>query len=461
MTRRSPAAKHRSRRAVHCLPALLLLRTIVGQAQAGEVAARASQLLGDPPALEQWLQAHHPEIGVIAARTREAAAATRDARLIPNPLLTLAVGGLAVGTRNPDNLPYSAAQNYQVTVAETIEIGKRGHRIQAADLHADAVRLDGQYTKTYLVAQARENLARVVYLHERHRVLEERLETAKGIVDLDNIRLERGDVSGIDHDRLLLDVVNVEREIANNSNELAAAHASCRAAFAAPCQADVAAEVLDTLLVLSNATMPAGFEPSRRPDVMAQRQESAAQREQAQMFGNKVYPDPTVGFGYLHDHLTFAGNQPNTLGVFVTLPLPIFDPGQHQRTQALERAAQLEGQARRSELNARSDAEYLIHSEKLMIEKLALLKERALPLGVDVLTATETAYRLGQVSMTDLLLARRQRAELALDLIDTRYALFQVRSQLLRVLGLASVQVTGSVALPSGPGDVRPAQSGL
>jgi len=43
---------------------------------------------------------------------------------------------------------------------------------------------------------------------------------------------------------------------------------------------------------------------------------------------------------------------------------------------------------------------------------------------------------LGQVSMTDLLLARRQRGELALDLIDTRYALFQIRSQLRRVFGL-------------------------
>jgi outer membrane protein TolC len=456
MTCRSPVNMRRPRRFAYCLSVLLPLVTFARHAQAGEPVARASQLLGDPPALEQWLRAHHPDVGVIAARSREAVAATRDARLIPNPLLTLTWGGVAVGTRNPSDLPYHQTQNYQVTIAETIEIGKRGHRIQAADLHAEAVRLDGQYAQTHLVAQARENLARVVYLLERHRVLEERLETAKGIVDLDNIRLERGDVSGIDHDRLLLDIVNVEREIANNSTELAAAQSSCRISFAAPCEADVPAEVLDTLLVLPNGMTPAGFEPSRRPDVMAQRQESAAQREQAQMFGNKIYPDPTLGVGYLHDNLTYAGNQPHTLGFFATFPLPIFDHGQHQRTQAMERAAQLEGQARRSELMARSDAEYLFRSERLMIEKLVLLKRRALPLGVDVLTATETAHRLGQVSMTDLLLARRQRAELALDLIDTRYALFQVRSQLLRVLGLDSVQAPRPTAPTPGSSEHQP-----
>jgi outer membrane protein TolC len=65
-----------------------------------------------------------------------------------------------------------------------------------------------------------------------------------------------------------------------------------------------------------------------------------------------------------------------------------------------------------------------------------MLKERALPLGINVLDSTEKAYRLGQVSMTDLLLARRQRGELALDLVDTRFALFQIRSQIRRVFGL-------------------------
>ncbi|HEY5960636.1 MAG TPA: TolC family protein, partial [Polyangiaceae bacterium] len=383
-----------------------------------------------------WMNEHQPQLHALNARGREAQAAVRDARLLPNPTLTMGVGGITFGHRNPSNISASSTQNYQVTVAETLELGKRGHRIRSAELHAKSLQLEGQFEVRSILADARESLARLVYLKERQRVLRERLASAQGIVQLDQTRLDRGDVSGIDHSRLELDVVNVERELADNEGDYQATLAACTALLGSPCEADLDSEQLEWALPAPQAGALPAFHAERRPDVESQRIEAEAQLEQARLAGNRAIPDPQVGISYLHDNLIAAGNQPDSFGVFVALPLPISDHGQHQRTQALERAEQFSAEARRRQIQAAGEAEYIIASERVLSTKLEMLKARALPLGVKVLDATETAYRLGQVSMTDLLLARRQRAELALDLVETRFALFQVRSQARRVLGL-------------------------
>jgi len=200
--------------------------------------------------------------------------------------------------------------------------------------------------------------------------------------------------------------------------------------------ADVEVNALERSL--PHPELPSGraFDPAKRPDVRAQRSEAEAALEQATLYKNRRIPDPQVGVGYLYDRLIYAGNQPHSFGVFVTMPLPLSDNGEHQRTQALERAQQAELRAKRLELAAKSEAQNLFASEILTTQKLELLRAEALPLGTKVLTATESAYRLGQVSLTDLLLARRQQAELLLDLVETYYTLFQTRSQIYRVLGL-------------------------
>jgi cobalt-zinc-cadmium efflux system outer membrane protein len=399
---------------------------------AAEPVAHASQLLRDPTALKQWVRVHLPQFSAIRARSREAVANARDARLLPNPTLSLGIAGITLGDRNPRSLSATDTQNYQATLSETIELGKRGHRIRAADLHAQAIDLENRYDEALLLADARESLAKVVYLKERKRVLEERLQAARGIVTLDETRLERGDVSGIDHNRLLLDVVNVERELADNENEMALARSDCEMALGGACDPDIDAAELDGLIPRPDT---ARFLPAERTDVRSLRLEARGQGELAEMYGNRSIPDPIVGLTYVHDNLTVAGNQPHTLGVTVTLPLPLFDRGQHQRAGALARGEEIEAQATSTERAAGTMALRLGQAEQTLAGKLSTLQTNALPLADRVLESTERAYRLGQVSMTDLLLARRQRGEIALDLVDTRYALFELRSRLLRVLG--------------------------
>jgi cobalt-zinc-cadmium efflux system outer membrane protein len=403
---------------------------------AEEPFASARALLADKPALSRWLEEHQPETQILTSREREAKAATKDARLIQNPVLTVGAAGLTFGHRNPGTLSFTDTPNFQVTLAQTVEIGKRSHRIGAAQHHAEAVEKDAEYSRGLMIADARESLARLVYLGALRQALQERLKSSVDVVQLDDVRLQHGDVSGIDHNRLELEVLNVQRQLADNATDLTDAEAQCATILGTTCIGDVTVDVLENSLPRPNYPIASVFDPSQRSDVKAQRAEAASAFEQAKLFQNRKIPDPQIGLSYLYDRLTYAGNQPHTFGVFVSMPLPVSDYGQHQRVQAEERGKQAEFEARRLELVAKSDVKNLLVSEDLTQRKLDLLRAQALPLGSKVLDATESAYRLGQVSLTDLLLARRQRAELMLDLVETYYSLFQVRSQIYRVLGL-------------------------
>src|SRR5262249_12788000 len=85
---------------------------------------------------------------------------------------------------------------------------------------------------------AREALARVVYLSARQTILEERVADAHQVVELEGVRLQHGDISGTDHDRLRLEAATIERDAAENHASLAVALADCAIAVAAPCSAE-------------------------------------------------------------------------------------------------------------------------------------------------------------------------------------------------------------------------------
>ena len=62
----------------------------------------------------------------------------------------------------------------------------------------------------------------------------------------------------------------------------------------------------------------------------------------------------------------------------------------------------------------------------------------SLPKAIDVLNASDNAYHHGQLSLTDLIIVRREHAALLLESVETRYALFAVRNDLYRTLGLGA-----------------------
>jgi cobalt-zinc-cadmium efflux system outer membrane protein len=411
-----------------------------------------AELLTHPENLAAWLSSRHPDIAAAAARVQQAEAAVGQSRVIPNPTLGLSVGNLTLGARNPSTLPYGDTLNFGIGVSETIELGKRGPRGRAADLRRDAARASARDAVALKLADARDALAHVVYVEARKQVLEERLRSAENVVALEKVRLEHGDISGIDHDRLQLDAAAAARALAENDADIESAMADCSALLLGVCSpVDATMETVDAAVPIPPGLDGVDTLVRGRPDVQAARFARSAAETDAILYRRQAIPDPTVGVTYTRDYLTAAGNQPNSLMASVSMPLPLFDHGQYLARQADGVATELGFQARALETRAMADARALLARDRVLRAKLATIVDNALPKANAVLKSSDDAYHHGQLSLTDLLIVRREHASLLLDAIDTRYELFTVRNTLHRTLGLGAPKIAPTLSLSRSP----------
>jgi len=400
--------------------------------------APIATLLADPASLVAWLKRNNPDVRAAASRVQQATAQVGQSGVWQNPTLNLGVNNIAVADFNrvAPGVSRSDTVSYSVGLSQTIELGKRGPRVEAARLHRAASSEEYRSTLLGLVSDARVAMTRVAYLGARQRILEDGLASAQSMADLTKIRLDRGDVSGVDQARLLLDVDRVKRDVADNESDLEDALADCEALLFAPCQVDAA--TLDSAERSAGQSSADRLEAAiaARPDLRALRFEQRAAIAEAKMHRRSAIPDPTVGVAYTRDYYVAAGNQPHTVGVTASIPLPFFDHGQYEAEAADHRADEVAATLQSTERRALSDARSLVLRRRVLQSKLDNIQRTALPRSKEVVDSTTVAYQRGQISLTDLLIARREHAALLLEEADTRFALFNIENDLRRALGV-------------------------
>jgi len=412
----------------------------------GSVAVDA--LLKDARALVAWMEDHNKDVLAAATRVEQAQAELRQGRLIPNPALSGTISDLTVGTTNPPGLTRGDTAIYGTTLSETVEIGKRGPRIRSADLRLQSERNSYLDTLNDKTAEARYALGRIAYLGARQSILEESLSAARQNVDIQRSRLENGDLSGSDFDRLQIDTMLLESEVASNRQEYEGATVSCGALLAAPCRP----EGLDIETIRDAAPVPPDPNVTeaieRRPDIRALLFDRDAARSDALLAHRRRLPDPNLSVGYTHDNLTISGDQPRTYLVSIGIPLPLFDRGQHDAARAEAHARELEWTAAATREHGRADVEALLRRKTTLEGTLDRLVSDAVPKSKGVLETTLGAVNQGGVSMTDLLLTRRTHIDLLLKVMDLQFDLFAVRNDLRRVLGLDAELLRAGTAIP-------------
>jgi outer membrane protein, heavy metal efflux system len=393
-------------------------------------------LLKDSQALARWLRDNNREVLAAAARTRQAEADLAQSRLIPNPSLAASLGDVPVGQTNPPGLTHAETTITTTTLAETVEIGKRGPRIRSADLRMQSGRESYLGLLGEKVVEARSILGRIAFLKAREGVLEGSLEAARQILELQRARLDNGDLSGSDYDRLLIDTMVLDSDVARARSDLDEALSSCRGILYAPC----APPQIELGVLASAAELPGAPDLESaigaRPDLHAIDLEMQSAEQDALLARRRIIPDPNLAVGYTHDNLTISGDQPNTLSFSVMVPLPLFDRGQHDAQKARQRALELQHEAAAGRTQARSDIEGLLRRKAFLEATLGALQDEAIPRSKSVLDATVTAVTQGERSMTDLLLARRTHTDLMLKVMDLQFDSFSVRNELRRALGL-------------------------
>jgi cobalt-zinc-cadmium efflux system outer membrane protein len=395
--------------------------------------APAHQLLADGRTLSTWLGSHSPDLRAARARTEQAAARARGSRLLPNPVLDGSVANAPLSGTNPAGLGLGHTLIYGVGLSETFELGKRGPRGRAAELRARAARLLVTSTLGERVTLAREALGRAVHSGLRVAILAGSLADAERAAALERTRFEQKALSGVDYDRLLLELANLRADFAREQAEHAAARADCAAALGAECNLSGTGE--------SDLTLPSvlvGNEKSQRAeraDLRALELEADAADSDSELAAKRALPDVTVRLGYTYDRFGVSGDNLSTLALSVELPLPVFDHGQHESVEASEHALELTAEKQALAAEARADLSALSSRRAALSSAVDTLEHDTLPRSSGVVTATERAFHEGGASMTDLLLARRNHIALSLRRLDQRFELFEVENELYRVLG--------------------------
>jgi cobalt-zinc-cadmium efflux system outer membrane protein len=423
--------------------AVVLVPALVwsGSARADEPAPVRS-LLADPALLASWLRDHDPIVESVRARTEAAAELGQQARAFPNPQIQAGVGGLAVGGGNtfgPGTGPTSPDQttNLFVGVGELFELGKRGPRREAADLRTREASEAAVGALGGRLGDATSTLGRLAYVASRRDVVAQNLAAARKLRDLEKARLDNKDLSQLEFGRIDLDTEELELQLGRAEAELASAVAACSATLFAPCSASgLDAAALDAAAPLP-ATLP---EPeaaiAQRPARQANKLEAAALGWDAALARARRIPDPTLGVTYTYDRYQFSGNLPQQLAFTIGIPLPLFDRGSHDAAAARASARALEAEDHAIVREQRGTVEALLAQRDTLVQTLATLEKDEIPKSTLIIEQTRKAFDLGQARLADLLLAERAHRDLLLEVLDTRFDLFNVRAQLRQALGL-------------------------
>ncbi len=327
----------------------------------------------------------------------------------PNPTLSLSTAKISVDN-HPNSTPYGNGlwdRSYDTITAvnQLFEIGgKRKNRQLSAQAGYEAARaqfydakrtLDLGVAKAYLDAALGE---------ENAQVLSASAATLREESRLAEIRLKAGEISTADKNQIDISAQRFELD--------------ARTAKATAAQNRVALEVLlgvphpngdavltDHLEALLSTLSPGNTNSTGalRPDVLAAG--AAWRRSQADVRVQKAYriPDPTVLAQYEHE----PPDAPNTIGVGVSLPLPLWNRNRGNILAAQAAAEQARLSYEKAKAQAVADIATAILAYGDAATRWDSYRQSIRPKSEDVRKTKAYAYQKGGASLLDMLVAER------------------------------------------------------
>jgi cobalt-zinc-cadmium efflux system outer membrane protein len=376
-----------------------------------------------------------------ARATEEAARADVDqARLRPNPTLNLGASNLPLETNPP---PIGNGPGLAHNVVTSLELeqplelgGKRSRRVAVASgalagaglSRADAVRKARAELRLAFWGAVRARERRVLAEAVRARSAE--------TVRITRARFANQDISALDLDK-------IELEAAQQENDLADAVANERAAVSAllvlvgpgaPAEVEVSGELASSAPPLDPDRL-AERARSARPDLAAARRAVETAQASVSLAQAQAVPDVTVGLGYVRSRAVQSGDNPQTLGVTVSLPLPLFSRNQGEIAKARVEVSRAQDASRAVEDRIGREVVTAHAHYAAAAEKVARYDGGALSRAERALSVAEKTYRSGDRSLLEFLEAERTFIAVRADYLDTMYELRAARLELEQAVG--------------------------
>jgi len=381
-----------------------------------------------------------PALAEARAAEEAARADVSQAKLRPNPTLSLGASNVPLETNPPPIGNGPGLGNNLVTsigIEQPIELGgKRSHRVAVAKgaltgaglSRADAVRK----------AKAELKLAfwGAVRARERRALAEQVRARSAETLRIMRARYANQDISALDLDK-------IELETAQQENEVADAVANERAAVAdllrlvgpgAPAQVEVSGELASHAPPLDVDRL-AERARAHRPDLAAARRAAETARLSLSLAQSQAVPDVTVGLGYTRSRAVQSGDNPQTLGLTISVPLPLFSRNQGEIQKARVEISRTDDATRALEAGVAREVAAAHARYAAAAEKVARYDGGALARAERSLAVAEKTYRSGDRSLLEFLEAERTFIAVRADYLDTMYELRAARLELEQAVG--------------------------
>jgi len=414
------------------------------------VAARSARGEGASLTMDQAVAiAFERNRDVIAARL-EIRAAELDqvaARLYPNPVLSYSVGNLPIGSGNVYNTASGApaspgffSQPVQtVAIAELIDVwAKRSARSRAADRGLELRRLQVEDALREIAHAVRSAFADVEREQSERQLSYDIRDRYAETVRLSRARFSAGEISEAEFRKIELEGLKYQTDVVAAETEYDLARQKLAALLGLGSTAELPQPLVEDHAPDVAVPLPALVARAleNRPDIRATERARAFAEASLGSARREALPDITLSASYTHSEFAVSGDNPNTLGFGVSLPLPVFD-----RNQANVGRAELE--IRRT-ANDRARLEILIRREVTDAAR-QLERARAL-LGIfegggmieraeNALKVAEKSYKAGAISLIELLEAQRTFLETRAQYLRAQDDYRQSRVDLRRAVG--------------------------
>ena len=330
-------------------------------------------------------------------------------------------GEITAGLRPNPSASYTAekfgasatAQEYTVTVGQTIELGgKRARRLDSARAATRVTRFEVDDIRRQVFAQVKKTFTDVLVARATLALAEQTLKTLDDVERIQRFRAERGDISELELTRIQLQRFTFERDAADARQAIAATTIALRALVGA---ASVAPDVevigdlgfRDVGLSRDEAVQRA---LSARPDLQA----ADAARDKAKA---DVALARANGRWDITPQLEYkrTDSNENTFGFGLSLPLRIFDRNQGEIARTQAEVERVTAQRDATVAQIVSEIETVLAAVTTLRQRVESLRNVYLPKAEQARNTVEFAYRRGGVSLLDFLDAQRTYRETSLE----------------------------------------------
>jgi outer membrane protein, heavy metal efflux system len=386
---------------------------------------------------------HGPEVQAALARVRGALAEAKQARLLPNPVLSVVL-------RFPEG--GGKAQIETGLSAELLALLQMPGRINAADNRLRASAAEALLAAIDLVSEVQERYAAVQAADAELAVLRERQRLIGRLLDLAESRLAVGesgrlDVITLDAERVSLEVEITEAGSKRREERLALARLLGRPSGQAEWELTPWSAVPPVTLSEASWVRTA---LEHRPEIQAHRWELAALGDEVALARFAVFDGADVGVEAERDEEDWA------VGPAVSAPLPLLDWGQQRR--AMAHAQRVEARHRLTRTRRQVVEEVRRAVELLTGSQAALrqVQDQLLPLSNQRVEQAEAAYQHGSADVTTVLLAEQNAQEARSKLIELQHKASSALYRLHRAVGGPGIAATVPTTAPA-TGSTSPA----